>query len=206
MLVFGGASHGGAGVVFVVVEMVVMMACVWCVMWWLLWRRLVFVVLGGGGDGVCGVRRWLWRWLVVIMFCGGGDDGFVFGVIWWLWWFFVFGFLFNGWWKKVEVANRRLIITKVFMWWWGWCSRAKSYYVLLCLHYSFTCWLFVRLVYWILVGRSLLIWDRELVSISNFMGWLWYFIRSLGVEGCLNEFFLLSGGPVAFDLRSGVSF
>jgi len=28
MLVFGGASHGGAGVVFVVVEMVVMMACV----------------------------------------------------------------------------------------------------------------------------------------------------------------------------------
>jgi hypothetical protein len=28
----------------------------------------------------------------------------------------------------------------------------------------------------------------------------------LGVEGCLSELFLLSGGPIAFNSRSGVSF
>jgi len=51
-----------------------------------------------------------------------------------------------------------------------------------------------------------LLQDRKLVSSFKFLGWLRCLLQGPGVEGCLSDLFLEFGGPITFDLRSGVSF
>jgi len=63
----------------------------------------------------------------------------------------------------------------------------------------------LRFVFWILVGRSLLIRDRKLASSFKFVGWL-RCLEGLGVVGCLSDLFLESDGTTTIDSRSGVSF
>ncbi|MCI56729.1 hypothetical protein A2U01_0077980, partial [Trifolium medium] len=47
-----------------------------------------------------------------------------------------------------------------------------------------------KVVIWILMGRSLLIRDRELVSSANFMGWVGVFSGGLEAKGCLSDYLI----------------
>lgn len=59
-----------------------------------------------------------------------------------------------------------------------------------------------RFVFWILMGRSLLLRDRELVSSCKFVWLAMMSFRCIGGVGCLTDFFLESGGPISFDWKS----
>jgi len=61
------------------------------------------------------------------------------------------------------------------------------------------------IVWWILVGRLILLRDRELASNCFFVWMTTVFLWWTGGKGCPSSLVLESGGPIAFDSRSRVN-